>query len=79
MPLLTLLAAIKDCRLAGIHGQPTDEWDALVARGGGNTEIAAQLVLTPKTVRNHVSNFVSKLQVADRTQAALRAREAGLA
>jgi DNA-binding NarL/FixJ family response regulator len=34
--------------------------------------------LTLKTVRNHVSNIFSKLQVADRAQAVLRAREAGL-
>ena len=51
---------------------------ALVARGCRNAEIAARLVLTPKTVRNHVSNIVSKLQVADRTQAIIHAREAGL-
>jgi DNA-binding NarL/FixJ family response regulator len=50
----------------------------LIAEGRKNAEIAAQLVLTPKTVRNHVSNIVSKLQVADRAQAIIRAREAGL-
>ena len=36
------------------------------------------LYLSPKTVRNHVSNILHKLQVADRTQAIIRAREAGL-
>ena len=35
-------------------------------------------MLSPKTVRNHVSNIFSKLQVADRAQAIMRAREAGL-
>lgn len=50
----------------------------LIAQGRSNAEIAALLVLSPKTVRNHVSNVLSKLQVADRTEAALRAREAGL-
>lgn len=50
----------------------------LIAEGKSNTEIAAQLVLTPGTVRNYVSNIFSKLQVADRTQAIMRAREAGL-
>lgn len=51
---------------------------ALIAQGYTNAEIAAKLTLTVKTVRNHVSNIFSKLQVADRVQAALRAREAGL-
>lgn len=40
--------------------------------------IAGRLVLSQKTVRNHVSNVFSKLQVADRAQAIIRAREAGL-
>jgi DNA-binding NarL/FixJ family response regulator len=51
---------------------------ALVAQGRSNQEIAEQLGLTLKTVRNHVSNIFSKLQVADRAQAVIRAREAGL-
>jgi DNA-binding NarL/FixJ family response regulator len=51
---------------------------ALIAKGYTNTSIAEQLSLSPKTVRNHISNVFSKLQVADRTQAILRAREAGL-
>ena len=50
----------------------------LMARGHDNATIARRLVLSPKTVRNHVSNVLSKLQVADRAQAALRARDAGL-
>ncbi len=50
----------------------------LLAQGLNNTEIAQQLVISPKTVRNHVSNIFSKLQVADRAQAIIRAREAGL-
>jgi DNA-binding NarL/FixJ family response regulator len=51
---------------------------SLIARGMGNAEIAAKLVLSLKTVQNHVSNILDKLQVADRVQAAIRAREAGL-
>jgi DNA-binding NarL/FixJ family response regulator len=50
----------------------------LIARGESNATIAEQLVITLKTVRNHVSNIYNKLQVADRAQAAIRAREAGL-
>src|SRR2546423_1202918 len=46
---------------------------ALIAQGHRNLEIAEQLTLSPKTVRNHVSNIFSKLQVADRAQAILRA------
>ncbi len=52
---------------------------ALIAQGRRNEEIAAQLSLSIKTVRNHASNIFSKLQVVDRAQAAIRAREAGLA
>ncbi len=51
---------------------------SLIAQGYNNTEIAARLTLSPKTVRNHVSNIFDKLQVADRAQAIVRAREAGL-
>jgi len=50
----------------------------LVARGLSNSEIARTLVVTPKTVRNHVSNVFTKLQVADRAEAIVRARKAGL-
>jgi DNA-binding NarL/FixJ family response regulator len=50
----------------------------LVARGRSNAEITAGLGLSPKTVRNHVSNVFSKLQVRDRAEAIVRAREAGL-
>jgi DNA-binding NarL/FixJ family response regulator len=50
----------------------------LIAQGRTNQEIAEQLVLSLKTVRNHVSNIFSKLQVADRAQAIIRARDAGL-
>jgi len=49
-----------------------------LARGLSNTEIAATLVISQKTVRNHVSNIFGKLQVVDRAQAIIRARKAGL-
>jgi DNA-binding NarL/FixJ family response regulator len=51
---------------------------SFIADGQTNAEIAEKLVISLKTVRNHVSNIFSKLQVADRAQAAIRAREAGL-
>ena len=51
---------------------------ALLAQGLSNAEIAKHLVISQKTVRNHISKIFNKLQVSDRLQAALRAREAGL-
>ena len=51
---------------------------ALIAAGKNNAQIAAELFLSLKTVRNYVSNVFAKLQVADRAQAIVRAREAGL-
>ncbi len=50
----------------------------LIAQGLSNPEIASRLYLSPKTVRNHISNIFAKLQVADRAHAIVRAREAGL-
>src|SRR5215472_7445490 len=50
----------------------------LIAQRKSNANIAASLVLSPKTVRNHVSNILSKLQVADRTEAMHAAWTAGL-
>lgn len=50
----------------------------LLARGYPNPRVAEQLGMSNKTVRNHVSNIFNKLKVADRTEAIMRAREAGL-
>lgn len=50
----------------------------LVARGLGNQEIARRLCISHRTARNHVSNIFTKLQVADRAQAIVAARDAGL-
>lgn len=49
-----------------------------IARGLNNYEIATLLNISIKTVSNHISNIFSKLHIADRTQAVIRAREAGL-
>ena len=64
------------------HLPPTDgltererEVLALVAQGSSNAQIARALGLSLKTVQNYVSRILDKLQVADRTQAALRARD----
>jgi DNA-binding NarL/FixJ family response regulator len=51
---------------------------ALVATGASNKEIADRLCLAEGTVKNHVTNILTKLDVRDRTQAALRARQLGL-
>jgi DNA-binding NarL/FixJ family response regulator len=50
----------------------------LMTRGLQNDQIADELALSPKTVRNYVSSIFSKLHVADRAQAVLRARDANL-
>ena len=50
----------------------------LIAQGLTNAAIAERLVLSPKTVRNYISEIYSKLQVTDRIQAVLLARQAGL-
>lgn len=50
----------------------------LVARGATNKDIAAQLDIVEGTVKNHMTSIFGKLGVADRIQAALRARELGI-
>jgi DNA-binding NarL/FixJ family response regulator len=49
----------------------------LMAQGWGNQTIASRLFLSPKTVRNHVSTIIGKLQAGDRGEAVVRARELG--
>jgi DNA-binding NarL/FixJ family response regulator len=49
----------------------------LIAAGKGNAVIAHELVLSLKTIRNHVSNIFTKLQVSDRAAAIVKARDAG--
>jgi len=50
----------------------------LIAEGKNNAEIADRLVINMKTVSNHISSIFNKLQVADRAQAIVKARDAGL-
>lgn len=63
-------------RIAGLTPRESEVL-ALVAAGRSNPEIARELDLSLKTVQNHVSNVLTKLQVRDRTQAALRMRGLG--
>jgi DNA-binding NarL/FixJ family response regulator len=49
-----------------------------IAQGMSNPDIAARLNIAVKTISNHVSNIFNKLQVTDRAQAVIKAREAGL-
>ena len=61
----------------GLTGREREVLDR-IARGEDNTRIASRLGISPKTVRNHVSTILDKLMVVDRSQAIVRAREAGL-
>jgi DNA-binding NarL/FixJ family response regulator len=63
------------------HGLSQRELDVVrgIARGESNKEIAVALGVAEGTVKNHVTNVLAKLGVTDRTQAALKARELGLA
>jgi DNA-binding NarL/FixJ family response regulator len=78
--LMQYFANLKPGASTGIFPELTSrerEILTLIAQGATNADIATKLTLSIKTVRNHVSNIFSKLQVADRVQAAIRAREAG--
>jgi DNA-binding NarL/FixJ family response regulator len=79
--VLGYFANARGAQLAPAFPELTDrerEVLELIARGLSNQQITRQLVVSPKTVRNHISNIFAKLQVADRAQAIVRAREAGL-
>ncbi|WP_033441615.1 response regulator [Saccharothrix sp. NRRL B-16314] len=78
--LLAFFGSAPPERVEAFPELTTRERDVLrlMADGRGNTAIARSLVLSPKTVRNHVSNILRKLHVADRAQAVSRAKQAGL-
>jgi DNA-binding NarL/FixJ family response regulator len=64
-------------RVAGLSERET-EILRMIARGRTNPQIARELVVSAKTVRNHITNIFAKLGVTDRDQARQRARELGL-
>lgn len=79
--VLGYFANTRSTQLAPVFPQLTDrerEVLELIAQGLSNQQITRQLVVSPKTTRNHISNIFAKLQFADRSQAIVRAREAGL-
>jgi DNA-binding NarL/FixJ family response regulator len=79
--LLDFFAELRPAALPHALPELTDrehEILDLIAQGKSNAAIAQQLALSPKTISNYVSNIFVKLQVADRAQAMLRARQAGL-
>lgn len=79
--MVNYFASLQPSRLSQVFPDLSErerEILALLAQGCKNTEIADRLVISPKTVRNYVSNIISKLQVADRAQAIIRAKEAGM-
>jgi DNA-binding NarL/FixJ family response regulator len=79
--VLGLLSADRRSTRAGPFPTLTDREEeilSLIATGRSNAQIAQALVLSDKTVRNHITNIFSKLGLTDRAQAIVRARQAGL-
>jgi DNA-binding NarL/FixJ family response regulator len=79
--MMRYFASIKPLEPSDLFPELTErerEILSLIAQGNNNTEIALRLTLSGKTIRNHITNIFSKLQVADRAQAIIRARDAGL-
>ena len=78
--MMTFFAAGRGATVAPFPELTDREHEILeqIAAGRSNGEIAQRLQITSKTVRNHVANVLNKLQVASRSQAIVRAREAGM-
>jgi pimeloyl-ACP methyl ester carboxylesterase/DNA-binding CsgD family transcriptional regulator len=69
-------AALGDARFAALTPRERELLD-LIARGRDNTQLCALLQLSQKTIRNHITSIFAKLQVENRAQAIVLAREAG--
>jgi DNA-binding NarL/FixJ family response regulator len=79
--LVSLLAGSSPAARSAVFPELTErerQTLELIAQGHKNAVIAERLHLSPKTVRNYVTSIFDKLQLADRSQAIVRAREAGL-
>lgn len=79
--MMEFFNAMQPAKIPDVFPELTDrerEVLGLIARGYNNSQIARELVISSKTVSNHITNILSKLQVADRAQAIIKAREAGL-
>ena len=79
--MMRYFTGLKPIEPADLFPELTDrerEILGLIAQGYTNAEMAQRLTLSGKTIRNHITNIFSKLQVADRAQAIVRARDAGL-
>ncbi len=79
--MMRYFAGIKSIEPSDLFPELTDrerEILSLISEGHNNAQIAQRLTLSGKTIRNHITNIFSKLQVADRAQAIVRARDAGL-
>ncbi|MBA2955298.1 response regulator [Nocardioides sp. MAH-18] len=75
--MLTGATSREPARLEGLSARET-EILRLMAQGRTNPQIARELVLSPKTIRNHITNIFAKLGVSDREHALQRANELGL-
>jgi len=77
--IIEFFTAPRHARIEHVFPQLTErEHEVRDLIAASHTEIGQEVVLSPKTVRNQVSNIFTKLQVADRAQAIVRARQAGL-